>query len=149
MEKSIAFAVNIGNLGRTGRPRFIMTEWVDGINATLRAQRVGPRVLDYFGQPATSLSRLIFYQTARRHDSPAFSTRPARSCGLRPSGNAPRWLERLRLRRTRPEYAGHPARCSRCVLRPVSTASRPPRMLFSGLTAAQRSWLGSATNWTA
>jgi hypothetical protein len=49
MEKLIAFAVNIGNLGRTGRPRFVMAEWVHGLNATLRAQSEGLRVLDFFG----------------------------------------------------------------------------------------------------
>lgn len=49
MEKMIAFAVNIGNLGRAGRPRFVMAEWADGLNATLRSQGDGLRVLDFFG----------------------------------------------------------------------------------------------------
>lgn len=45
----IAFAVNIGNLGRTGRPRFIMDEWVRGLNETFGARHVKLRVLDFFG----------------------------------------------------------------------------------------------------
>ena len=49
MEKVIAFAVNVGNLGRTGRPRFIMDEWVRGLNDTSRARDVRLRVLDFFG----------------------------------------------------------------------------------------------------
>lgn len=45
----IAFAVNVGNLGRTGRPRFVMQEWVDGLNETFRARGVRLRVLDFLG----------------------------------------------------------------------------------------------------
>jgi hypothetical protein len=49
MEKMVAFAVNIGNLGRTGRPRFTMGEWVRGLNDTFRARNAGLRLLDFFG----------------------------------------------------------------------------------------------------
>lgn len=49
MEKMIAFAVNIGNLGPTGRPRFVMDEWVREMNETFGARHIRLRMLDFFG----------------------------------------------------------------------------------------------------
>jgi hypothetical protein len=45
----IAFAVNVGNLGRRHRPRLIMSELVPRLNATLCSESDLVRVLDFFG----------------------------------------------------------------------------------------------------